>query len=126
MANFPTFTRRGTETHNPVVGALTSEQAHDPVVRGPLSEGGYAVTRARFTRITRRWNVRYEWLSKANKNTLKTFEDSTVVGGSAAFTWTNPEDSTAYSVRLVGPIVYTPHEHANWLWWVVEFTLEQV
>lgn len=126
MANFPTLYRRGTELHSPVVGELTSEHAHDPVIRSPLSEAGYVTTHARFTRITRRWEVKYDWLSQANKNTLKTFEDSTVVGGATAFTWTNPEDSTAYSVRFLGPIRYTPHDHTNWLWWTVEFTLEQI
>jgi len=124
MATFPPITRRGTETHNPVVGVFDSTMAQDPVIRSQL-DGGYVQTRARFTRITRRWTVRYEWMTKANKNTIKTFEDARS-GGADSFTWTNPEDSTLYKVRFFEPIRYTPHANANFLWWMVEFVLEQV
>jgi len=124
MASFPTLQRRGTETHNPVVGAMDSQMAYDPVVRSQ-SEGGYAKTRARYTRIARQWTVHYDWLTKTNKNTIKTFEDARVAG-SESFTWTNPEDSAEYTVRFVGLVRYIPHEHTNFLWWMVEFMLEQV
>lgn len=125
MANFPTFTRRGTETHNPVVGELSNVLAHDPTVRS-LSEGGYVTSRARFTRMTNQWNIVYRWLSQANKNTLKTFVEGTSLGGSESFSWINPEDSVTYTVRFLGEIKYTPHDKANALWWIVEFVLEEV
>lgn len=125
MATFPTLIRRGTETHNPVVSGFNSALAHDPTVRS-LSEGGYVTTRARFTRLPDAWNVVYTWLSQANKNTLKTFVDGTAVGGSESFDWVNPEDSVTYDVRFLGEVKYTPHAHANFLWWTVEFVLEEV
>lgn len=124
MATFPTFTRHTGLAHTPEVGSLNSEVAHNPTVRS-LSDGGYVKTRARFTRISRRWNVRFAWMSQTNKNTLKTFEDARLVG-SESFTWTNPEDSTAYTVRFLEPVRYIPIANTNYLWWNVEFTLEQV
>lgn len=125
MATFPTLYRHGTEIHHPVVSELTNELAHDPTIRSNMG-GGYVTSRAAFTRLTDKWHVKYEHLSQANKNTIKTFERSTVVAGSASFTWTNPENDTAYTVRILGTVRYIPHEHMNWLWWTVEFDLEQV
>lgn len=132
MANFPTLQRRGTETHNPVIGELSNELAHDPTIRSS-SEGGYVTSRARFTRMTNRWNVMYRWLSQANKNTLKAFVEGNadsvpvgVAGGSDSFDWINPEDSVTYNVRFLGEVKYTPHDKANALWWIVEFILEEV
>ncbi len=125
MATFPTLQRRGTETHSPVVERLNSTLAHDPTIRSQ-SEGGYVTSRARFTRLPRRWVVQYRQLSQSNKNTLRAFNEDTVVSGSESFTWTNPEDGVDYTVRFLDPIQYTPEPQTNWLWWNVEFTFEEV
>lgn len=132
MATFPTIYRRGTEIHNPIVRDFSSRMAHDPTIRS-RSAGGYVTSRAGFTRIPRAWTVKYDWMTKANKNTIKAFEDGNagstpvgVTGGSDSFTWTNPEDSTDYTVRFLGLIEYTPHDKTNFLWWMVDFILEQV
>lgn len=124
MATFPVLQRRGTETHNPIVGDFESSMAHNPAIRSQ-SEGGYVTSRARFTRIARKWTVRYDWMSQDNKNTLKTFEDARQAGADS-FTWTNPEDDTAYTVRFLEPITYTPQPDVNFLWWLVSFGLEEV
>ncbi len=124
MATFPLLYRRGTEIHNPIVGEFEDEIAHDPTIRS-LSEGGYVKSRARFTRIAHKWTIRYDWLSQANKNTLKTFVDDTVVGGSDSFTWPNPEDSVDYVTRFLGAVRYRAHPDANFLFWMVEFVLEE-
>ena len=124
MATFPTLQRRGTETHNPIVGDFDDTIAHDPVVRS-LSEGGYVTSRARFTRIARKWTVKYDWMTQVNKDTVKTFEDARA-GGSDSFTWTNPEDNTAYTVRFLTRIAFKAHPHTNFLWWMVDFILEEV
>ncbi len=124
MAAFPTIYRRGTELHNPIVGDFDDTMAHDPAIRS-RSEGGYVTSRARFTRIPRRWTVRYDWVSKVNKDTLKTFEDARR-GGSDSFTWTNPENSTSYTVRFLGLTTYVPHPHTNFLFWMAGFVLEEV
>ncbi len=119
MANFPTLASRE------VVSEFNNALAHDPTVRS-LSEGGYVTSRARFTRMTNRWNVVYMWLTQANKNTLKTFVEGTSLGGSESFSWTNPEDSVTYTVRFLGEVKYTPQAHVNFLFWTVEFVLEEV
>ncbi len=124
MATFPTIYRRGTELHSPVVGDFDSTMAHDPAIRSQ-SEGGYVTSRARFTRISRRWMVNYTWLTTANKDVIRDFEDDQV-GGSDYFTWTNPADSTAYTVRFLGLVRYIPHPDTNFLWWMAEFVLEEV
>jgi len=132
MATFPTLTRRGTELHNPVVGDFEDNMAHDPTIRS-LSEGGYVTSRARFTRIPRKWTLKYNWMSQANKDTVKAFEEGNantvpvgVAGGSDSFDWLNPEDGETYDVRFFGMITYKAHAHTNFLWWMVEFILEEV
>jgi len=124
MATFPIIYRHGTMVQQPEVGALDATYAHDPAIRS-LSAGGYVTSRAAFTRLTRRWTIRYVWMSKTNKDVLLAFEDARR-GGSESFTWTNPIDDTSYTVRFLEPVRYTPHAHTNFLWWTVEFILEQV
>ncbi len=130
MATFPTIYRRGTELHSPVVGDFEDTMAHDPAIRSQ-SEGGYVTSRARFTRIARKWIVNYTWMSKANARTnpaatgIKAFEDARA-GGSDNFDWPNPDDGVTYDVRFLGLVRYIPHENTNFLWWMVEFVLEEV
>ncbi len=124
MAAFPTLTRRGTELHNPVVGDFDDTMAHDPTIRSQ-SEGGYVTSRARFTRTPRKWTVKYTWLTQANKDVVKAFEDARS-GGADRFTWTNPEDDTAYTVRFLGLVMYRAHPNTNFLWWMADFVLEEV
>ena len=116
MPNFPTL---GT---NPTIDGWEEGLAIDPTIRSQ-SEGGYVQTRARFTRLTNKWNIKYMALSAADKDTLRTFE-KTVRGGSDAFNWTNPANSVTYSVRFLGLIKYIPH--SNSLYWDVSFVLEEV
>ena len=125
MASFPTLQRRGTETHNPVDGELSNELAHDPTIRS-LSAGGYVTSRSEFTRLADSWPVKYTWLTVANKKKIKDFERITVVAGSDSFTWTSPGDDTAYTVRFLGKVKYTPQPKTNALFWTVEFMLEEV
>jgi len=126
MAAFPVIYRYGTTVHNPTGESLKNVIAHNPTIRSQ-SDGGYITTRARFTRITRSWPaLRYEWLTTANKDALLDFESDTVVGGSNSFTWTNPLDSTSYTVRLSSLMHFTPHPKTNFLFWQAEFGLEAV
>lgn len=124
MATFPTIYRHGTLVQKPVVSALTDTMAQDPTIRG-VSDGGYVTTRARFTRITRKWTLRYEWLSAANKDTLKAFEDAHYAG-SGSFTWVHPDTGASYTVRFLGVATYTPHADTNFLWWAMDAVVEQV
>ena len=106
------------------MGDFDDTMAHDPAIRS-ISEGGYVTSRARFTRIPRKWTVKYNWLTQTNKNTVKTFEDARKAG-SDSFTWTNPENNTSYTVRFLGLIRYAAHPHTNFLFWMVDFILEEV
>jgi len=64
-------------------------------------------------------------MSRANKNSVRVFEDAQGAGAEY-FTWTNPSDNIIYVVRFTGPVKYTPEENSDYLWWQVEFTMEQV
>lgn len=124
MADFPTIYVHGTLIHTPVVGELENQLAQDPTIRNTF-DGGYVRTRAKFTRLTQGWTVRYKGITKANKNLIKAHV-VTQVAGSNSFSWTNPEDSVAYTVRYLGLVRYIPWPHTNFSHWDVEFELEQV
>jgi len=124
MATFPTIYLHSTFVQNPQVGDFNETMAHNPVIKGEF-EGGYTQTRARFTRVTRKWTCRYDGVSQANKNTIRAFEDARLAGAES-FTWTNPEDSVAYTVRFYEPVIYTPWPKQAFTRWTIEFVLEQV
>ncbi|MDD4984330.1 MAG: hypothetical protein PHQ43_00875 [Dehalococcoidales bacterium] len=122
MATFPTLYRHGTTLHTPEITG--GDLAFDPTIRAG-ADGGYVKSRARFTRYPRKWGIRYTWLTADNKDTLLAFEEAQGVGATA-FDWTNPMDSTLYSVRFIAPLRYTPEQRTNFAFWTVEFDLEQV
>ncbi len=124
MAAFPNIYVHGTLVHTPVVGDFEDTMVQSPTIRSG-SDGGYVQTRARFTRVTRRWTVHYEGVCKVNMDTIKAFEDARL-GGSESFTWTNPEDGGTYTVRFFEPVRYTPWPNTNFLRWRIEFVLEEV
>lgn len=70
----------------------------DPWVDDP-SEVGSARRRKRFTRALKSFGFILR-MSDAQKDTLKSFYETTLDDGVDSFTWTNPEDSTAYTVRF--------------------------
>mgnify|MGYP001578067759 CR=1 FL=1 len=117
MPNFPSFAVA------PSVEGWEEEAASDPTIRSE-TEGGYTQTRPRFTRIRGKWTIQYTTMTLADKNTMKTFERTTVIGGSNSFTWTNPADSTQYTVRFLGTVKYKMHINKNY--WDISFVLEEV
>ena len=100
MANFPTITSCG-----PRVSAFEESLAIDPTLRSP-TEAGYKMTRAKFTRIPKKWTFFYPALSATDKGSLDTFQLTTVRVGADSFSWTNPSNTTSYTVRLAAPIVF--------------------
>ena len=124
MASFPNIYVHGAVIHTPVVGDFEDTIAQEPAIRSQF-DGGYVNTRARFTRITRRWIVRYEGVSKANKDTILMFENARL-GGSENFTFSRPDYGTAVNVRFFGSVKYTPWPNTNFLQWNIEFVLEEV
>lgn len=123
MADFPTMYHHGTLVHTPEVLEGDGYAAF-PTIRDSI-EGGYAQTRARFTRNVRRWSLQYKSLSSTNKTTLRVFEVARV-GGSESFTWVSPIDGVSYMVRFAGSLGYTPVANTNRTRWDVTMELEEV
>lgn len=115
MPTFPTLSCKPAYPLNP------DGTKEDATVKSPY-EGGYEQTRPRFTRVRRRWGLKYPKMSAADKQTLESFE-GTVHGGADSFTWTHPVTSTSYTVRFEGTINYS-NVHYNK--YDVEFVLKEV
>lgn len=96
----------------------------DPTVRTQF-ENGYVQTRARYTRLPKKWSVVGEMLTTADKDLIASFEVARGVGGEE-FTWTAPHNSTSYTVRFASPVVYTPIADTNFSVWNVEMVMEEV
>ncbi|MFM0095681.1 hypothetical protein PQQ87_08710 [Paraburkholderia nemoris] len=72
----------------------------DPSMQTKM-DGGYVVSRAKFTRTPRRtWTSGYTSISNSDKQILSNFYQS-VMGGSVIFDWTSPQDGQIYQVRFI-------------------------
>lgn len=96
-------------------------ELEDAVLRSPL-QAGYQQTRPKFTRFRRSFGVRYK-MKDADVATLRAFEQTTLVNGSASFTWVHPLRGTNHTVQLIGPIKYGKN---NLPLTDVSFTLQEV
>jgi hypothetical protein len=115
---FPTLTA------NPDSSKFGYEK-EDPAIKLEM-EGGYMISRARHTRALRRtFTLVYTYISDADKVLLDAFWD-TMKGGSDYFTWTNPENSTAYTVRFKTPMKIEYRGRYNLKKWDVSVTIEEV
>ncbi len=94
MATFPSLS---VEPSYPVV-----IKWEDSVIRSPM-EGGYEVTRQKFTRVRRTWDIVYNYLPSSDVTTFNTFVESCVHGGADAFTWTIPGSTVTATVRFKEP-----------------------
>ena len=103
-----------------------AEKMKDAAIRHEM-DGGYTVTRARFTRAPRRtFTTGFSAISNADKSTLTVFYRQ-MKGGSEAFLWTHPISNEIINVRFVGDLEakyagvgQTP------LWDVTNIQLEEV
>ena len=112
MASFPTLSR-GTSIS-------FTESTNKPQVRTSF-EGNYAQTRPKYTRDMGLFDITYQMITVADRNTLKTFFD-TYLGDS--FEWTNPTDSVIYTVRFKNDTLKFTHIANNKF--NVKMTLEEV
>ena len=103
----------------------TDTLAEDGTIRSPR-EAGYMQTRARFTIKPRRYHIKYDGLTQHDKNLIYKFEKNTVNGGADEFDFPLPTGGGTLSVRFDAPILFTPWERTNYLFWVVEFTITTV
>jgi hypothetical protein len=88
MTTFPTIA-------NPSIQTPTTVK--DPALKSDLING-MQVSRARYTRVLRKWALKWNALADTDLQTLLTFYD-TVKGGSASFTWAD-EFGNNYTVRF--------------------------
>lgn len=77
----------------------------DPAIRSD-AEGGYTLTRPRYTRIRKEWSLKWNAMTAAQLSTLLTFW-GTVKGGSIFFTWTAADDDVSKTVRFAGSPEYS-------------------
>lgn len=97
----------------------------DPGMRAEM-EGGYVVTRARFTRPPpKRWKLGLTSITNADRLVLDDFWVTTR-GTSRAFTWTCNEDLTQYNVRFKGEMVFRHVGIGNTHLWDCDLELEQL
>jgi len=79
------------------------EEWDDPTIRSEM-EGGYTVTRQRYTRFRRRFKRGWAALSATHYSTLVTFYKGDAAGGASFFTWTTDTDSASVTVRFAAPL----------------------
>jgi hypothetical protein len=83
---------------------FTQDSAVDSTIRSEF-EDGTILTRARFTRMRKMFNVGYGFLTAADKILLENLQTAIKIGANTFF-WTNPSDSTEYEVRLIAPMKF--------------------
>ena len=92
--------------------SLPLRESYDNTDISSKSTDGYLATRPRFTRNTKIWELQYVYATETDKTTLESLEK--LVHQHTAFTWNNPQDSTAYNVLLKEPIQYTLVQYNYW------------
>lgn len=92
MANFPTV--------NYLDAASFAETIENPSMTPAKMEGGYVITRPRFTRRPRRtFSFVFIMMDDDNKATLENFWN-TMLGGSNSFHWVHPVSGENLTVRF--------------------------
>jgi hypothetical protein len=121
MADFPPVTMSAKEDSR-----YRSETQADPAIRQEI-EGGYVVTRPRYTRAPRKtFKTGFTDISQTDKAAFQTFYDSKK-GGSESFTWADPVTATVYTVRFVGtPEIQYAGRGPSFRWNITNIGLEQV
>lgn len=105
---FPTLSR------NPLLDGFSDGPAYDITLRDQF-DSGHVLTKQKHSSIKRRFQFAYDGLTDADKTLLETLQTNAGVGAEE-ITWTNPDDSTAYTVRLDGPIIFTKTGKSYELW----------
>jgi len=82
------------------------EDREDAVIRSEM-EGGYSITRRRFSRTRRLFTLEYKNLTQTDKDLLTTFFDDTTDGGGGIFDWIEPASTTVVVVRFTKPPIFS-------------------
>lgn len=119
MSTFPTLSKGQDSRYHKI-------SIEDPAIRSE-TEGGYVLTRARYTRAPRiTFTTGFTSITQADLTTLMNFYIARK-GGSDSFSWTNPVTLDVYTVRFKKPI--EPQYKGmgeTFLWDVPDIQLEQV
>jgi len=84
-------------------------------------EGGYELTRPRFTRRRRVFSFSYKYLPENDVNLLKSFYNQ--VGCYKAFNWTHPRTGEVITVRFTKPLNF---EYVAPGYWNIDIELREV
>lgn len=77
-----------------------AESSEDPAIAASKMEGGYVISRPRFTRRPRRtFSFMYTDMNDTDKGTLYAFWNS-MFGSSNAFSWTHPSSGEVINARF--------------------------
>ena len=99
--------------------------AADPGMRQE-TDGGYVITRARYTRKPRKsWKCALTNITGADKIVMDDFWDTTR-GTARAFSWVCPTDMLTYNVRFKASFSMTHRGAGATQFWDCSFELEQV
>lgn len=79
-----------------------TETTLDPTISSEM-EDGIVVTRPRYTRIRRRWELNWQNLIAVDYQTLRAFY-YTQKGGALSFSWTHPTERVTFTVRFSGDL----------------------
>lgn len=79
------------------------EEFDDPTIRSE-ADGGYTLTRQRYTRLRRKFKRGWSALTSTHYGTLKTFYAGDAAAGASFFTWTTDTDASSVNVRFNAPL----------------------
>lgn len=116
--NYPTFASAKFDSKT------YTEEQDDPAMRNKM-EGGYTITRPRYSRIRKTFSFTYRSMTEADKATMQTFWGTTK-GGSEIINWTNPYNNTVYQVRFLEKLQWTQVGAGTLKLWDCAVKLEQV
>lgn len=111
MANWP----------NVQLPRTITETTEDLALRSEM-ESGIVVTRPRFTRPRRTWQLSWENMRGKHYRALRAFYEQ-MYGGAASFFWTHPIETGTFTVRFAGRF---EAKSTALDFWRVSVSLEQV
>lgn len=98
-----------------------NEGRENPAISSQM-ENGIVISRPRFTRIRKKWILKWTALKNDEYQVLMNFWDQ-MCGGSQEFQWSNPITNVNYTVRFTGELNF---QLASYDMWEGEITLQEV
>ena len=97
------------------------ETTENPAIRTEM-ESGIVQTRARFTRVRRKWTLSWDYMKGADYRTLRNFFVE-MRGSAKSFDWKHPAEGSTFQVRFNGEI---DSNNQSYDYWNVSVSLEEV